>query len=54
MKVMVMVKATKKSESGALPDRKLLAEMGSLNEQLETKNLRRKNLSTGKHSKKDL
>jgi hypothetical protein len=34
MKVMVMVKATKNSESGALPDQKLLAEMGSFNEQL--------------------
>jgi len=34
MKVMVMVKATKKSESGALPDEKLLAEMGRFNEQL--------------------
>jgi hypothetical protein len=34
MKVMVMVKATKTSESGALPDQKLLAEMGSFNEQL--------------------
>ncbi len=34
MKVMVMVKATKKSESGALPDQKLLAEMGGFNEQL--------------------
>ncbi len=34
MKVMVMVKATKKSEAGTLPDQKLLAEMGSFNEQL--------------------
>jgi hypothetical protein len=34
MKVMVMVKATKKSESGAMPDQKLLAEMGRFNEEL--------------------
>ncbi len=34
MKVMVMVKATRKSESGAMPDQKLLAEMGRFNEEL--------------------
>jgi len=31
---MVMVKANKDSEAGALPDEKLLAEMGNFNEQL--------------------
>jgi hypothetical protein len=34
MRVMVMVKATKNSESGALPDEKMLAEMGKFNEEL--------------------
>ncbi len=34
MRVMVMVKATKNSEAGALPNEKLLAEMGNFNEQL--------------------
>jgi hypothetical protein len=34
MKVMVMVKATKNSEAGILPNEKLLAEMGAFNEQL--------------------
>jgi len=34
MKVMVMVKATKKSEAGVMPDQNLLAEMGRFNEQL--------------------
>jgi hypothetical protein len=34
MRVMVIVKATKNSEAGALPDEKLLAEMGQFNEQL--------------------
>jgi hypothetical protein len=29
-----MVKATKDSEAGVLPDQKLLAEMGSFNEEL--------------------
>lgn len=31
---MVMVKATKESEAGALPDQKLLADMGKFNEKL--------------------
>jgi hypothetical protein len=31
---MVIVKASKESESGAMPDAKLLAEMGTFNEQL--------------------
>jgi hypothetical protein len=31
---MILVKADKKSEAGALPDEKLLAEMGTYNEQL--------------------
>jgi hypothetical protein len=31
---MVMVKATKDSEAGALPDHKILAEMGKFNEEL--------------------
>jgi hypothetical protein len=31
---MVIVKATKNSESGTLPDQKILAEMGQFNEQL--------------------
>jgi hypothetical protein len=31
---MVMVKATKDSEAGVLPDEKLLAEMGKFNEEL--------------------
>jgi hypothetical protein len=31
---MVIVKASKESESGAMPDAKLLAEMGAFNEQL--------------------
>ena len=34
MKVMVMVKATKNSEAGALPSEKLLTEMGKFNEEL--------------------
>jgi hypothetical protein len=34
MRFMVIVKATKDSEAGALPDQKLLAEMGQFNEQL--------------------
>jgi hypothetical protein len=34
MKFMVIVKATKESEAGALPDQKLLADMGKFNEQL--------------------
>ena len=34
MRVMVIVKASKTSESGALPDQKLLADMGKFNEEL--------------------
>ncbi len=34
MRVMVIVKATKDSEAGALPDTKLLTEMGKYNEEL--------------------
>jgi hypothetical protein len=34
MRVMVMVKATKDSEAGTLPDEKLLADMGRYNEEL--------------------
>ena len=34
MRVMVMVKATKNSEAGAMPSEKLLAEMGKYNEEL--------------------
>ena len=34
MKVMVMVKATAKSEAGVMPSEKLLAEMGKINEEL--------------------
>jgi hypothetical protein len=34
MRVMVMVKATKNSEAGVMPGAKLLADMGSFNEQL--------------------
>ena len=34
MRFMVMVKATKDSEAGALPSEKLLAEMGKYNEEL--------------------
>ena len=34
MKVMVMVKATKNSEAGAMPSEKLLTEMGKFNEEL--------------------
>ena len=34
MRFMVMVKATKDSEAGVMPDTKLLAAMGSFNEQL--------------------
>ena len=34
MRVMVIVKATKDSEAGVLPDQKLLAEMGKYNEEL--------------------
>lgn len=34
MRVMVIVKATKESESGALPDGRILGEMGRFNEQL--------------------
>ena len=34
MRFMVMVKATKNSEAGALPDEKLLTDMGKFNEEL--------------------
>src|SRR5215203_3608004 len=34
MRVMVIVKATKESEAGALPDERLLREMGNYNEEL--------------------
>ena len=34
MRVMVIVKASKASESGALPDQKILTEMGKFNEEL--------------------
>jgi hypothetical protein len=34
MRVMVIIKATKSSEAGALPSEKLLAEMGKYNEEL--------------------
>ena len=34
MRFMVIVKATKESEAGALPDEKILAEMGKFNEEL--------------------
>lgn len=34
MRVMVLVKATKDSEAGALPDEKLLVDMGKFNEEL--------------------
>jgi hypothetical protein len=34
MRFMVIVKATKSSEAGVLPDQKLLAEMGKYNEEL--------------------
>lgn len=34
MRVMVMVKASKQSEAGVLPDTKMLTEMGKFNEQL--------------------
>ena len=34
MRVMVMIKATKESEAGIMPDQKLLAEMGAYNEEL--------------------
>ena len=34
MRVMVIVKASKESEAGVLPDRKILAEMGTFNEEL--------------------
>jgi len=34
MRVMVMVKATKESEAGVLPNEKLLTEMGKYNEEL--------------------
>ena len=34
MRFMVLVKADKNSEAGALPDEKLLAEMGKFNEEL--------------------
>ena len=34
MRFMVMVKATKESEAGVLPDEKLLAAMGAFNEEL--------------------
>jgi len=34
MRFMVMVRATKDSEAGVLPDQKLLAEMGKFNEEL--------------------
>jgi hypothetical protein len=34
MRIMVMVKATKSSEAGALPDQKLVTDMGKYNEEL--------------------
>jgi hypothetical protein len=34
MRFMILVKATKDSEAGAMPDRKLLADMGKFNEEL--------------------
>lgn len=34
MRVLVLVKATKNYEAGALPDKKMLAEMGNFNEEL--------------------
>jgi hypothetical protein len=34
MRVMVMVRATKKSEAGVMPEEKLLADMGKFNEEL--------------------
>ena len=34
MRVMVLVKATKESEAGALPDERMLSEMGKFNEEL--------------------
>ena len=34
MRFMILVKADKNSEAGALPDEKLLAEMGKYNEEL--------------------
>ena len=34
MRVMVLVKADKSSEAGAMPDEKMLTEMGAFNEQL--------------------
>jgi hypothetical protein len=34
MRVMVIVKATEKSESGVMPDQRMLAEMGRYNEEL--------------------
>ena len=34
MKFLVLIKATKNSEAGVLPDQKLLAEMGAYNEEL--------------------
>ena len=34
MRFMVLVKATKDSEAGKMPDEKLLAEMGKYNEEL--------------------
>ncbi len=34
MKVMVIVKASKESEAGALPDERILTEMGKFNEEL--------------------
>ncbi|MGQ0549555.1 MAG: YciI family protein [Armatimonadota bacterium] len=34
MRVMVLVKATKESEAGVLPDKKILTEMGKYNEEL--------------------
>ena len=34
MRVMVIIKATRESEAGAMPDQQLLTEMGNFNEQL--------------------
>src|SRR5712675_590576 len=36
MRFMIMVKATKTSEAGAMPDEKLLTDMGKFNEELVT------------------
>ena len=54
MRVMVIVKASKESEAGALPDEKILKDMGNFNEQLVKAGvmLAGEGLKSSKHGKR--